>query len=760
MGNIIRFALLACTAYGALLALQPQSLTARAQELSSGNQGLEEVVVTARRVEEKLQAVPIAVTAFTAKDLQEQQILNFGDIGNKIPNFDIQQQFGEPATPLFILRGFATGDLNPSVDSPIGLYIDGVYLGRAVGAAFDIADLERLEVERGPQGTLFGRNSEGGAVNFITAKPTGEFGGHLETTFGDYGQARVKGTVNLPESNGLSARITVLHDEHDGYVRNLTPGRTYNLGPTFGTISSASDFGGKDETAVFAAVRYVATDDLTFDYTFDYTSQTETELATQLLGFDNTPTEQLVKNTIFGTIPLGTVTAVSTSRLDAVPLDFTSPGHLEVLGHSLTVQYDLNDNIRLKSIAAYRSMREDSGGNDIDGSAVNVGVPFNVISSIARRAQHQWSEEAQVIGSYERFNWLAGFFWFQEHGFQNGPVFVFRSFPGNSAVPLTAADFSAGSIGTAVNTSLAAYLHSTYHLTDEIDISGGVRDSNDDRYFQKWTPPGGSVALAGYPLRANYNHWDGDATLTYKFLPDVNAYARFATGYLSGGILATKAYSPEVVKSYELGLKSEWYDHRLRLNLAGFYEHRRNIQIETFDPSIGTFIDNFGSANLHGLEFEATAVPINGLTLTANLGWITTPSASSQTGGAPARSLVPPKNLSLSAEYEFPKFENGMYASARLDANWVDDHYEIPFALQNTALDQQAAIAKANWLVNARVSLLDIPVNGGQYRARVSLWARNLLDSHELEFSRDLGLAVVGNFQIPRTFGADLAIDF
>jgi len=753
-----RYVLLAGVACQALAVAPAQAQNAQGAANAQG-QALEEVVVTARRVEEKLQAVPIAVTAFTTKDLQEQQILNFGDIGNRIPNFNIQQQFGEPATPLFILRGFATGDLNPSVDSPIGLYIDGVYLGRAVGAAFDIADLERLEVERGPQGTLFGRNSEGGAVNFITAKPTGQFGGHIESTFGDYGQKRIRGTVNLPEFNGFSARITVLHDEHEGYVSNLTPGRTFNLGSTFGTVTSANDFGNKDENAVFVALRYAPSDNLLVDYSFDYTSQDETQLATQLLGFDNTPTEQLVKKTILGSIPLGTVTAVSTSRLDAVPLDFTSPGHLEVLGHALTVQYDLTDEIRLKSITAYRSMREDSGANDIDGSAINVGVPLEVISSIAHRAQHQWSEEAQIIGTYDKFNWIGGFFWFQEHGFQNGPVFIFRAFPGNSALPLKAADFNAGSIGTAVNTSVAAYLHGTYHLTDEIDISGGVRDSNDDRYFQKWTAPEGSVALAGYPLRSNYNHWDGDATLTYKFSPDINAYARFATGYLSGGILATKAYAPEVVKSYEAGVKSEWLDHRLRLNLAGFYEHRRNIQIEQFDPNIGTFINNFGSANLHGLEFEAVLVPVEGLTLSANFGWITTPSASSTTGASP-RSVVPPKNLALSAEYAFPKFDNGMYASARLDASWVDDHYEIVIPLKDPVLDQQTAIAKANWLVNARLSLLDIPVGGEQYKARVSLWGRNLLDSHELEFSRDLGLAVVGNFQIPRTFGADIAFDF
>src|SRR6185312_11531890 len=194
-----RSLLLACVAPCAIA-----SLPAAAQDQPANSAGaLEEVVVTARRVQENLQSVPVAITAFTATELQEQQIQNFGDIANNVPNLNLQTQFGEPATPFITIRGFSNGSLNPSVDAPIGLYVDDVYIGRAVGAAFDLADLEQLEVLRGPQGTLFGRNATGGALSFHTKRPSGQFDAHLETSFGDYGLKRVKATVDTPEINGL-----------------------------------------------------------------------------------------------------------------------------------------------------------------------------------------------------------------------------------------------------------------------------------------------------------------------------------------------------------------------------------------------------------------------------------------------------------------------------------------------------------------------------------------------------------------------------
>jgi len=354
-----RSLLLACVAPCAVA-----SIPAAAQDQPTNSAGtLEEVVVTARRVQENLQSVPTAITAFTAQQLKEQQILSFGDIANNVPNLNLQTQFGEPATPFITIRGFSNGTLNPSVDSPVGLYIDDVYIGRAVGAAFDLADLEQLEVLRGPQGTLFGRNATGGALSFHTKKPTGQFDAHLDTTFGDYNLKRVKATVDTPEVAGFAARLTVLHTENDGYVKNSAAGHVTVLPDPFGTIRAADSFGENDQTGVALAVSYSGVDRLSVDYKFDFTNQVQSQLATQGLGFASADGFQqlLVQDQGPGRVP------VSHNRLGTLPLGFNTPGNLTVIGHSLTAQYELTDDIKLKSITAFRTMREDTGGNAIDG---------------------------------------------------------------------------------------------------------------------------------------------------------------------------------------------------------------------------------------------------------------------------------------------------------------------------------------------------------------------------------------------------------
>ena len=168
MRRTIRHALLASAAYLSLTAFRIDAMQARAQEAPVSDKGLEEIVVTARRIQEKLQDVPTAITAIGTKDLEERQILSIEDIGNSVPSVIMAPQIGTPTVPQISIRGVSNVTVNPEIDSPIGIYVDGVYLGRAVGAQFDLADLQRIEVLRGPQGTLFGRNAEAGAINLVT----------------------------------------------------------------------------------------------------------------------------------------------------------------------------------------------------------------------------------------------------------------------------------------------------------------------------------------------------------------------------------------------------------------------------------------------------------------------------------------------------------------------------------------------------------------------------------------------------------------
>jgi iron complex outermembrane receptor protein len=760
--TIFRSLLLACVAPCAL-----DASVAFAQTASPAAGALEEVVVTARRVSENLQNVPTAITAFTATELKEQQILSFGDIGNNVPNLNLQTQFGEPATPFITIRGFSNGTLNPSVDSPVGLYVDDVYIGRAVGAAFDLADLEQLEILRGPQGTLFGRNATGGALSFHTKGPTRQFDAHLDTSFGDYGLNRVRATVDTPEVAGFAARITVLHTGNDGYVKNSAAGRSFVLPDPFGTITSAKSFGENDETGVSVAVSYSGIDKLSLDYKFDYTDQIQTQLGTQGIGFASTDGFQslLVANQGAANVP------ISTTRLDTLPLALNTPGKLDVIGNSLTAKYEINDEISLKNIVAYRMMREDTGGNSIDGGAwvgtaftaatlgIPVGAPWTLISSIARRVQHQVSEEAQIIGTEENFNWIAGFYYFNEIGDQNDPVLSGFFGTGLLTPAALAANvrspgaFVLGALDKADNTSFAGYAHGTYHLTDAIDLAGGLRFTNDQRTYNHLAT--GNV----FTQEAAFYHTDWDASVTYRFTPDISAYGKVATGYLAGGSLGGFNFKPETNISYEIGLKSEFLDHRLRANVVGFYEHVRNLQVTEFDTTRGSYIINGSGENINGVELELRAIVTAGLQLTANYGYQRTPGNVDPISGNHIDSLFPSQNLSLGAQYDTPPLFGDTYAAFRVDANWTSDHPNLQNTLTTPAdkVLQQATTSPAEWMVNLRASLVDVPV--GPLTGRLSVWTKNLLDNQNIAFAREIFFAV-GQFEIPRTFGVDLSVDF
>ena len=624
-----RYALLTCAAYGALLPVSGP-IWAQTRQTAGADEGLEEIVVTARRVEEKLQNVPTAITAITTKDLQEKQIFSLEDLGNSVPSVIIAPQMGSTAIPQMSIRGVTSGNLNPEIDSPIGIYVDGVYLARSVGAQFDLADLQRVEVLRGPQGTLFGRNAEAGAFNFITQGPSGVLDAHLEATFGNFDSKRIKATIDTPEFNGLSARLTVLHGERDGYVKNTTPGITVNLPEPFGPQRSTSTFGGDDTTALLAALHYVR-DALTVDYKFDFTDDVTQAMPTQILGFDNTATGALAAS-IFAIQPsLGGKSDFGTTYITSRP-GLTANDEIVIMGHALTVQYDIDDNLTVKSISAYRK-DDEKGGMNFNEETLRAppflgGAPgelFCVLCSIAKRPQHQTSEELQLLGHEEKFDWIAGFFYFDEVGFQDNVTYILKSFAPvgpniYSAGPLTAANFANGSLDQAENRSLAGYLHATAHLTDRLDLSAGVRYTSDHRFAAYWTGPYATPGLEN-SLSRDFSHTDYEVTATYTIMPDVNAYGRIATGYVAGGVFHLHPYNATTNTTYEAGIKSEWLDHRALLNLAVFEQDRTDIQVQGFQPGVGQFLANGGNEHTYGVELETSVRPLPGLTLHGALGY-------------------------------------------------------------------------------------------------------------------------------------------
>lgn len=736
---------------------------------------VEEVIVSARKTDENVQQVPTAITALTANDLSNLKIANISQVGQTVPNLNIQNQFGSASAPQFYLRGVASGSLKFQIDSGIALYIDGVYLGRPAGTAFDLADIASVEVLRGPQGSLFGRNSTGGAINLITAAPTGEFGGHAEVGFGNYGSQRDKITVDLPAYEGLAARLTYLHSELDGHARN-TADATYHLGSPFNRQRTADRFGMDETDSVGLAAQYTGIDDLKVDYRFDYTDKAASQQAAQLIGI--TPNGQGAIGAVPSVVPSGSSlqgipSGVHKGRESSYGLDFSGESQLRIVGHSLSVEYAINDGFSIKNILAHRSMDEDVGINDVDGGAYTLdGVPFGLLSSAQQRDQSQWSDELQFFGSTDRLDWIGGLFWFRERGNDDNPVYIMSAFaPGAAPASVFGVpEYFAGSNGSIENTSKAVFGHATWHATDDLDLSAGLRYTRDDRH--EHVIAAGSVF--DQSASVDFHNTDWDVSATYKIDPDINVYGKVSTGYLSGGVVNGNTFEPEKIKSYELGLKSQYFDNRLRFNLTGFYAEREHLQLLQFNDGsntslpAGTFLVDGGKSDQKGVEVEITAAPIDDLTLTANYGHVTDHIDNG------LRPQSPKNNAYLAAQYTLFHFDGGTHVDFRVDGSWVDDHYQTACKVGDTATNEgcvaappsaladdldRAATTKASWQVGARLSLVDVPL-GGKTKGQVSLWGRNLTDSDEIEFARDVGNAVVGTYQVPRTYGIDFSADF
>ena len=775
MSRFICRALLGCAAPAALM-----TGIAHAQDAapaSAAQSGLGDIIVTARKRAESLQDVPTAVTAMDAKLIADLQIESFQDVGKTAPNVMIQKQAGSPTAPQFNIRGVSSGSINFQIDSGVALYVDGVYLGRPGNSAFDLADIERIEVLRGPQGTLFGRNSTGGAISFVTAGPTGKFGVIADATIGNYQRRRGRITVNTPEWHGLSARITYAHDENTGYVKNSGPRRTYLFPEPFGPQTSADSFGANNNESIFAAVRYAGIDGLTVDYRFDYADLVTTLDAMQLLhggaafsGITNFPNQPA----------LGGTAVESLKRLDRVPIDGLAPATQKTWGHSLTAVYDLNDAISVKYIGALRGFKVNSS-SDLDGNALvdpygGTGGYFQALAAVRYAKQRQWSHELQLLGHMDRLDFVGGLFYYREKAFLNSPViFGLVAQPGQ-AIPIVNPDsyLAGGDLLKVLNKSYAAYAHVDYRLTDELEISGGTRYSKDDRTENDLLAAPRTPTVPRGSFNAKQGRFDYDASVRYKFAQDSSVYAKFTTGFVSGGIFHGAEFEPETIKSYEAGVKSEFLDRRVRLNVAVFQADRKALQVTGFDPNQGgNILLNTGTERARGVEVESTFVPVDGLTLTANYGFTDVkPKAESSNPLATAvRSYQPRHTAYLAAFYEAPEFSDGTKMSFRIDGQYEGKHYRLQCpigSLQSptegclgagdAALDRQLIIP-ASWEIGTRLTFADIPL--GNVKGRISLWGKNLNNSDKPEFLFPVfDTWAVGTFQAPRTYGVDFGIEF
>jgi iron complex outermembrane receptor protein len=388
--------------------------------------------------------------------------------------------------------------------------------------------------------------------------------------------------------------------------------------------------------------------------------------------------------------------------------------------------------------------------------------------------QKQLSHELQFLGKTERFDFVGGLFYYREKAFNNSPV-IFGRQVSQPGVPIPIINpNSYGDLLRVLNKSYAAYAHANLRLTDEIELGGGIRYSKDDRTENDLIAAPRTPTIPRGSFTAKQERVDYDASVKYEFADRSNIYAKFATGFVSGGIFRGVEFRPETIKSYEAGVKSEFLDRRVRLNVAIFQADRKGLQASGFDPSKGgNIFVNAGSQRARGFEVESTFLPVDGLTLTATYGFADVNAKAETTNPAatPVRSQLPRGTGYLAAQYEFPDFPDGTKLSFRVDGQYKGDMFRLSCpvgSLQSPTegcigagdpvLDRQLVI-KANWQIGARLTFAEIPVGGS--KAKISLWGKNLNDSDRPEFLFPIvGTWVLGTFQQPRTYGIDFGIAF
>ncbi len=707
-----------------------------AAEAADQPYAIEEIVVTARKRSEPLQKVPISVAAFTAADINARSVNTLTDIAQFTPNLDMgnQGQNGKSATLMYI-RGIGQTDVNITNDPGVGVYVDGVYLGRMQGLDFEMMDIQRIEVLRGPQGTLFGKNTIGGAINVITEMPNFDSGGKIKLTTGSFNRIDALASLNIPVvQDKLAVKLTLSTDNQDGYGHSLASGQQ------FGNTKSDSGRG---------TILFKPTENLEIISTTDVTRIREDADPFKVLAINTqAPLVGLLNSLINPPYDNRWLTNGYYSNYSTGP-DFNNA---DIWGTSLSINWNAGP-VYVKSITSYRK-NNTSIGVDFDGS------PIDMVSQITSIDSHQFTQEFQIGGTSfnNHLKWVSGIYYFSEKATESETDVIYA--------PLRAIGVDASFVyDTGIsNKAYAAYGQGTYSLTDKLNFTAGLRstyETKDGDVFHY----GQYSGLTLLPFLTNSDHWSSFSPrigLDYKWTPDVMTYVSAAQGFKSGGFngLATStdaftSYKPETVWTFEAGLRSEWFDKRLRFNATAYYSLYNDIQFTiiqgTAQGAPTTTVGNAAKAAIKGGELELVAVPLPGLTLSGGLGLIDAKYTSVDPSAAPLTTAsqfvdTPKWSATASAEYDLRILERFDLA-ARLDYAYKSTIYHD---VANSPVGTQAAYG----LVNGRLTFATQDKTWS-----IAAFGTNLTNRHYLlsgiDFLPSLGLASV-EYAPPREWGLNL----
>jgi len=779
-----------------------------APPIMAQNSELEEVIVTARFREEDLQQTPLAITAFSGANLEARNLTDVTMLDTFSPNTVLQPLgAGWGATVAAFIRGVGLGDNSLSFEPGVPIYIDDVYHGRPQGAILDLLDLERVEILRGPQGTLFGRNAVGGTIRLVSRRPQGDNTGFAEVTIGDFDRLDVRGSYDIAlVPDKLFARFSGSSKQRDGYFDILdyecvngpgslggggtgtVPGATNLFGgpiPQVDPIDLQSQLGPQDIRAENgcvvdtlgdenvatgrAAFRWLASDSVEVNLTIDTTRMDQAGPSDKYTFLDpafffNGAWTATVATPVFN-LPYDTRFLTDSPytgyhRFGSDPLFNRDVQNINVMDHdgvALTVEWDLSENMQLKSITSYRDW-ENTFGRDSDGTPLPVDHTWD--TSI----HEQFTQEFQITGlaADGRLDWATGLFYYDADDSNQGWNFLY---------PLFFLNTNHKDVQT--NESWAVYVHGTYDLSDVFSVTAGVRYTDDQKDVNVFRQDflTGAVVIDNTAVSVDAQETSPKVGLNWQLRDNLMTYVQWATGFRGGGFgprpsnsfqVANGSFGVEDLETLEGGVKTDLNDGRLRLNGAVFFSEYTNQQLfqQQTDPLNAIWFRsvNTGKTEYYGAELELLAVPTDQFQLEASIGYIhfdrvdngiTTLCESDPPGGHCMAPRTPEWTAAVGATYEWP-LSNG---SLRLRGDAV---YQSRLAFSPD--DPFNGFQPSHTLVDARLTW-----ESADQGWSIALFGTNLTD--EVYFHGKLSLVGVlgreqGNVARPREWGLALKRSF
>jgi iron complex outermembrane receptor protein len=842
------------------------------------DQGLGAIIVTATKRETNLQQTPIAISVANAQSLQDRHALSLFSLADgSIPSLRVATFEARQSALTVGIRGIVPYDANQTArDNGVTVYLDGIALGKTQGLNAALMDIDRIEVLKGPQGTLFGRNTEGGAVSMITRAPTGVFGLRGTVGVGNYNSHNVDLHLDLPAFANIAIKL-------DGVWEHQNP-------TTKDPLTGSTGWNYYDRKGGRAAARWTPFDGFTADFAYDYAKDDNTPQYSQLIDYNpnnypvgvygatsasNAAPRLFVAGTYTvpgtgtpcgGTINTGSATpiciapkaaivGVHPDRQSVADIGVPQQPSVDIThGFMSNLKYKVTPHLELRSITAWRGVSTDqwdnSGGPErVTFAPMNNAVPGSAAAftsglfsrySLSFLRQHQFSQEFQIVGSIPQLDYVLGAYYYTDHATEyaatpssnqwdpglTGTGYIIRTPIIDSSQTGVISSNNSGyqqyapTCNNTLSTSVPQFTNSCQFITRAsqahdhnysvfgqatftpgaipiLHITGGARWTLDKRHGTLYVV---NNLPEPFCFTNRANRVDPLLTVALDAAPTVHLYAKYSTGFRAGGAndrsLAFNPFGPESVKAYEAGAKMDFFDHKARLNLAGYVMDRKNTQFD-FDlydansasPTFNSHIEqtvNAGTSKIKGFEADFTVRPVSALTLGASYAytWWRAPSAVNPITGGPAQQLYivyTPKNAAAGyIDYEVPTNISNGKLRFHADANYADGQYSFQLEPVKT---------QPSFIVNARIALADVELNSGSTLITFALWSRNLFNEQHIYrrsnansspvlnycptsglvgatactpntlFSTNYGgiLGDYANFNPPRTWGAEIS---